>query len=124
LPRQSVIKEELIGVLSVLKPIDSLEGYLLTETKQLQNYAFVLLGLALVLGCLLSQWFTHFLNKLAKYANSMAEGKKVMPPLMRGTPSKTIRLDLTLFTFNLICTIYMLRIGYKFRLIRTLFSFQ
>jgi len=76
-------KGKTIGVLSVLKPIDSLEGHLLTETKQLQNYAFVLLGLALVLGYLLSLWFTHSLNKLAKYANSMAEGKKVKPPLMR-----------------------------------------
>jgi len=72
-----------IGVVSVLKPIDSLEGHLLTETQQLQSYAFVLLGLALVLGYLLSLWFTHSLNKLAKYANSMAEGKKVTPPLMR-----------------------------------------
>jgi len=76
-------KGKTIGVLSVLKPIDSLEGHLLTETKQLQNYAFALLGLALVLGYLLSLWFTHSLNKLAKYANSMAEGKKVKPPLMR-----------------------------------------
>jgi two-component system sensor histidine kinase CreC len=72
-----------IGVVSVLKPINSLEGHLLTETKQLQNYAFALLGLALVLGYLLSLWFTHSLNKLAKYANSMAEGKAVTPPIMR-----------------------------------------
>lgn len=76
-------KGKTIGVVSVLKPIGSLEGHLLTETKQLQNYAFVLLGLALLLGYLLSLWFTHSLNKLAKYANSMAEGKKVKPPLMR-----------------------------------------
>ena len=76
-------KGKTIGSLSVLKPIDSLEGHLLTETQQLQNYAFVLLGLALLLGYLLSLWFTHSLNKLAKYANSMAEGKKVKPPLMR-----------------------------------------
>jgi len=72
-----------IGVVSVLKPIDSLEGHLLTETKQLQNYAFVLLGLALLLGYLLSLWFTYSLNKLAKYANDVAEGQKVTPPIMR-----------------------------------------
>jgi len=76
-------QDKTIGVVSVLKPIDTLEGHLLTETQQLQNYAFVLLGLALVLGYLLSLWFTHSLNKLAKYANSMAEGKKVAPPQMR-----------------------------------------
>ena len=72
-----------IGVVSILKPIDSLEGHLLTETQQLQNYAFALLALALVLGYLLSLWFTHSLNKLALYANKMADGKKVTPPKMR-----------------------------------------
>jgi two-component system sensor histidine kinase CreC len=72
-----------IGVISVLKPINSLEGHLLTETKQLQNYAFVLLGLALILGYLLSLWFTYSLNKIANYANNMAEGKKVVAPIMR-----------------------------------------
>lgn len=74
---------KIIGVLSVLKPISSLEGHLLTETKQLQNYAFVLLGLALILGYLLSLWFTYSLNKIANYANNMAEGKKVTAPVMR-----------------------------------------
>lgn len=74
---------EIVGVVSVLKPINSLEGHLLTETKQLQRYAFLLLGLALILGYLLSLWFTHSLNKIANYANSMAEGKRVEPPIMR-----------------------------------------
>ena len=77
------IDGQTIGVISVLKPINSLEGHLLTETKQLQNYAFVLLGLALMLGYLLSLWFTHSLNKIANYANNMAEGKKVVAPVMR-----------------------------------------
>jgi two-component system sensor histidine kinase CreC len=39
--------------------------------------------LALLLGYLLSLWFTHSLNKLAKYAYNVAEGQKVTPPLMR-----------------------------------------
>jgi len=75
-------QNEIIGVVSVLKPINSLEGHLLTESKQLQRYAFALLLLALVIGYLLSLWFTHSLNKIANYANDMAEGKKVDPPLL------------------------------------------
>jgi len=71
---------EIIGVASVLKPINSLEGHLLTESKQLQSYAFALLLLALLIGYLLSLWFTHSLNRIANYANDMAEGKKVDPP--------------------------------------------
>jgi len=77
--------EQIIGVISVLKPIASLEGHLLTESKQLQRYAFVLLLLALVLGYLLSLWFTHSLNKIANYANDMAEGKRVDSPTLRDT---------------------------------------
>lgn len=76
-------EDTIIGVLSVLKPINALEGHLLTETKQLQRYAFALLLLALVLGYLLSLWFTHSLNKIANYANDMAEGKKVEAPNLR-----------------------------------------
>jgi len=75
-------QNEIIGVVSVLKPINSLEGHLLTESTQLQRYAFALLLLALVIGYLLSLWFTHSLNKIANYANDMAEGKKVDPPLL------------------------------------------
>ena len=74
---------EIIGVVSVLKPINSLEQHLLTESAQLQRYAFALLLLALVIGYLLSIWFTRSLNKIATYAHDMAEGKKVEAPFLQ-----------------------------------------
>ncbi|RBP48937.1 two-component system sensor histidine kinase CreC [Arenicella xantha] len=77
------LKETTIGVVSIVKPIASLEGHLLTETKQLQRYAFILLALALSLGYVLSLWFTSSLNKIARYANNMADGKQVSPPTLR-----------------------------------------
>lgn len=76
-------QNKIAGVVSVLNPINSLEGHLFTESQQLKNYAFLLLALALLLGFLLSLWFTHSLNKIANYANSMAEGKKVASPVLR-----------------------------------------
>jgi len=69
-----------LGVISVLKPINSLEGHLLTESNQLKQYAFGLLLLALLIGYLLSLWFTYALNKIARYANAMAAAKKVDAP--------------------------------------------
>ena len=75
-----VFDGQIVGAVSVLKPIDSLEGHLVAESKQLQRYAFALLLLALLIGYLLSLWFTHSLNKIANYANAMAEGKAVDPP--------------------------------------------
>ncbi|MEM7359421.1 MAG: two-component system sensor histidine kinase CreC [Pseudomonadota bacterium] len=74
-------KGDIIGVISVLKPINSLEGHLRTESNQLQRYAFGLLMLALAVGYLLSLWFTYALNKIANYANAMAEAKKVDTPV-------------------------------------------
>ena len=70
-----------IGVVSLIKPINSLEGHLVTETKQLQRFVFALLIFALLLGFLLSLWFTRSLKQIADYANDMASGKKVSPPL-------------------------------------------
>ena len=72
-----------IGVVSLIKPINSLEGHLVTETKQLQRYVFALLALALLLGYFLSLWFTRSLKQIANYANDMASGKKVPPPASR-----------------------------------------
>lgn len=79
------INKNVLGVVSVAKPIASLEGHLLTETKQLQQYAFVLVALALLLGYLLSLWFTNSLKKIATYANNMADGRQVQPPVLRDT---------------------------------------
>ena len=61
-----------IGVVSLIKPINSLEGHLVTETKQLQRFVFALLIFALLLGFLLSLWFTRSLKQIADYANDMA----------------------------------------------------
>ena len=72
-----------VGVVSLVKPINSLEGHLVTETKQLQRFVFALLAIALLLGFFLSLWFTRSLNQIADYANDMASGKKVSPPLSR-----------------------------------------
>jgi two-component system sensor histidine kinase CreC len=72
---------DIIGVISVFKPINGLEQHLLTESNQLKQYAFELLMLALLIGFLLSLWFTYALNKIASYANAMAEGESTEAPV-------------------------------------------
>ncbi|MFT5609577.1 MAG: two-component system sensor histidine kinase CreC [Arenicella sp.] len=77
-----IIKQgDIIGVISVFKPINGLEQHLLTESNQLKQYAFGLLMLALLIGYLLSLWFTYALNKIASYANAMAEGESIEAPM-------------------------------------------
>ena len=73
---------KIIGVVSVVSPISSLERHLSAETSQLQRYGFALLILALILGYVLSLWFTNSLNKIAHYATSMAEGQVVDAPVL------------------------------------------
>ena len=73
----------ILGVVSVSKPIASLEAHLVTETRQLQRYAFALLFFGLVTAYLLSLWFTYALNKISRFANKMAEGKQIDTPMFR-----------------------------------------
>ena len=71
---------EIVGVVGVVKPIDSLERFLLAESNQLKRYAIGLLGIAMILGYLVSHGFTAATARIARYANDMAEGKKVPEP--------------------------------------------
>ena len=72
--------DSIVGVVSLAKPINSLETHLIAESEQLQRYAFFLLLLALVIGYLLSLWFTWALGKIRDYANAMAAGRAAQPP--------------------------------------------
>ena len=75
----------IIGVVSLVSPISSLERHLSAETVQLQRYGFALFVLAMFVGYILSLWFTSSLNKIARYATSMAEGKQVEAPVLADT---------------------------------------
>jgi two-component system sensor histidine kinase CreC len=70
----------IVGVVSVVKPIDTLEAFLLDESGQLKRYAIGLLALAMVFGYLVSHGFTRAINRLADYTDAMAAGRKVPPP--------------------------------------------
>ncbi|MGH1427014.1 MAG: two-component system sensor histidine kinase CreC [Arenicella sp.] len=71
---------EIIGVLSVVKSIKSLEGHLQTESKQLKNYALFLVMLAIAIGYLFSIWLTKSLEKISAYAQNLAQGRKTEQP--------------------------------------------
>ena len=76
---------EIIGVVSIVSPISSLERHLSAETAQLKQYGFGLFVLAMLVGYVLSLWFTNSLNKIARYATNMAEGKQVEAPVLADT---------------------------------------
>lgn len=70
----------LIGVVSLVTPIASLEQHLQAETSSMQKAMLYALGVALLLGFLLSLMFSRSINKIATYADKMAGGKRVERP--------------------------------------------
>ncbi|MEM7196405.1 MAG: two-component system sensor histidine kinase CreC [Pseudomonadota bacterium] len=74
------IEHDIVGVVSVVKPIQSLEAFLLDESNQLKQYAIGLLAIAMILGYLVSHGFTASIGKLVNYANGMAAGRKTAKP--------------------------------------------
>jgi two-component system sensor histidine kinase CreC len=73
-------QNEIVGVVSVVKPLQILDAFLLSQSYQLKKYAVGLLALAMFLGYLVSYSFTRAIEKLARYADEMATGKKVTSP--------------------------------------------
>ncbi|MPV85432.1 two-component system sensor histidine kinase CreC [Ostreibacterium oceani] len=74
------IDNEIVGVLSVVKPIRPLEQLLAVEIDNLKDYALLLVTIAIVLAYLVSYGFTHAISRLVNYANRMTRGQKTPPP--------------------------------------------
>lgn len=72
--------DTIVGVVSVVKSINSLEGHLQAESTQLKNYALVLVLLAIIVGYVFSLWLTRSLEKIAQYAYNLAKGHTSKQP--------------------------------------------
>ena len=76
-------QDKIVGVVSVVKPLDILETFLVNQSSKLKTYAVGLLAFAMLLGYLVSHSFTRAIQKLATYADEMAAGRKVAMPVFR-----------------------------------------
>jgi two-component system, OmpR family, sensor histidine kinase CreC len=74
------IDGDIVGVLSVVKPIQPLEQLLAAERENLILYALFALAIAMAIGYLLSHGFTLSISKLVNYANTMAKGQRDQQP--------------------------------------------
>ena len=70
----------IIGSLSVVKSIKSLEEHLQAESEQLKNYALLLVIFAIFASYIFSIWMTKSLEKISIYAQNLAVGKKNQQP--------------------------------------------
>lgn len=74
------VEEDIVGVLSVVKPIRPLEQLLAVESANLKAYVLVALAVAMGIGYLVSHGFTLSISRLVDYANTMAKGERSPQP--------------------------------------------
>ncbi|MDM8540580.1 two-component system sensor histidine kinase CreC [Desulfococcaceae bacterium HSG9] len=75
-----MIENTIFGVLTVAKPVTTVERFLKEAKSKIVNIA-LLAGLAAVILCLLASiWITVPIIRLKKYADDIREGKRAEPP--------------------------------------------
>ena len=71
---------ELIGVLSLAKPMSSVAPYVNRAAERVKQSGLLLLAATAAIGLFFSGWLTWSINRLRAYARDVADGRKVEPP--------------------------------------------
>lgn len=70
----------ILGVLTVAKPISTVQPFVERSQKKILRRSAVLLTLSLLIGLAFAYWLSHSLRKLQRYAASVEAGEKVVLP--------------------------------------------
>jgi two-component system sensor histidine kinase CreC len=76
---------ELIGVLSLAKPMASVTPYAERAAARVRHSGLWLLAATAAIGLIFSAWLTWSITRLQRYARTVAEGGKAEPPTGGGT---------------------------------------
>lgn len=87
--------QEIIGVLTVYKPVLALDDYISGQTKQIRQYTWMLFLFALVIGAAMTWLLSRSISKLVDYANALAQGKKIASPTMQQHELRTLANSIT-----------------------------
>ena len=71
---------EIVGSLTLVKPILSLKPYVFEQQQQLRNYALGIFAISLLFGALASFFVSRSTSRLLKYTTQLALGKKPDAP--------------------------------------------
>ena len=71
---------ELIGVLSLAKPMSSIAPYVERAAQRVKQSGLLLLAVSAAIGLFFTGWLTWSINRLRAYARAVAEGRKAEPP--------------------------------------------
>jgi two-component system sensor histidine kinase CreC len=75
---------ELIGVLSLAKPLASLHPYIARAEQRVKHSGLLLLAATAAIGLFFSGWLSWSINRLRAYARDVADGRKAEPPTSGG----------------------------------------
>lgn len=75
---------ELIGVLSLAKPMSSVAPYVERAAQRVKQAGLLLLAATAAIGLFFSGWLSWSINRLRAYARAVAEGGKAEPPTSGG----------------------------------------
>lgn len=75
---------ELIGVLSLAKPLSSVLPYIDHAEQRVKRAGYVLLVASALIGVAFSAWLTWSINRLRTYTRDVSEGRKAEPPTSGG----------------------------------------
>ena len=83
---------ELIGVLSLAKPMASVAPYAERAAARVRQSGLWLLAATAIIGLIFSGWLTWSISRLQGYARTVAEGGKAEPPTGGGTQFSELAL--------------------------------
>lgn len=75
---------ELIGALSLAKPMSSVAPYVNRAAERVKQSGLLLLAATAAIGLFFSGWLTWSINRLRAYARDVAEGRNAEPPTSGG----------------------------------------
>lgn len=79
-----VRRSEIVGVLTVAKPLDSLLPYAERAQERVWRSGAALLAVSAAIGLVFTLWLTWSLNRLRDYARAVADGRKAVAPAVGG----------------------------------------
>ena len=75
---------QLIGVLSLAKPLSSVRPYIDHAEQRVKRAGYLLLAASALIGVAFSAWLSWSINRLRTYARDVSEGRKADPPTSGG----------------------------------------
>lgn len=78
-------KGELVGVLSVAKPVATVLPYVNRAQERVRNTGLLLVAAASLIGVVFTLWLAWSIGRLRQYARAIGEGRKATPPTSGGS---------------------------------------